>query len=75
MREPDFVVLRLAGDLPEGLVPPVDGAWVDRGALPRGRGGTLRLPIPGAQELEAVPSGRFERAPCAPDAAGGRGSG
>lgn len=33
--EPDYVVVRLAPDLPPGFAPPgIDGRWYDRGAFP-----------------------------------------
>lgn len=57
MSEPDYVVIRPAPGLPEGVVPPHwDGRWIDRATLPE----VYVRPGAGMSTTTAVPTGRFE---------------
>jgi hypothetical protein len=62
VREPDYVVLRAASDLPEGFMSPrMEGRWLDRSELPPPPPPDWKPPTDGSYgEAVAVPTGRFE---------------
>ncbi|WP_413102249.1 hypothetical protein [Streptomyces sp. Inha503] len=58
MREPDYIVIRPATNLPPGFLSPhEDGRWYDASTMPEMVLGPL---APGETRAVAVPTGRFE---------------
>ena len=56
---PDYVVIRPAAGLPEGVMPEgLDGKWFDKSRMAYG-GGKVSVGVP-AVSYQAVPTGRLE---------------